>query len=406
MSPPAVTAAPPVPTRLGRRPALDGVRGLAWSVVFVAHAWVIGQWAIGQPAMFVFFALSGFLITTLLLEEHRATGRISLRNFFVRRSLRLLPALTVFLVIWLLVVLAAGSSASWTATVPGSGAAGAGTTPLAALEGVAGGFGYVTNWLEVLHAYVSYVPLGHLWSLAVEEQFYLLWAPLLLLAVLWKGRRGVLGIAAVLALASVIDAVAFNQPMLSLGQEMSTQTRAGAFLAGAVVAALCCHRLDRLAALARLRTILLLGALAVMGWAAWVFANPVAPRTFDAAWVATTVAAAGLVVVVLVPRPASRPSVLEHPVAIYLGQRSYALYLWHYVWLTWLHGLGLLGIGLALGASLACAEASWRLVEAPALALKGRFSAKQTEAVAEAAARVGGPPATPTEPRQQALLPS
>ena len=93
--------------------------------------------AMGQAAMFVFFALSGFLITALLLEERATTGRVSLANFFARRALRLLPALVFFLAGWLAVVLATGGHAPWTTTVPG-GTAGAGTSPWAALEGAGG----------------------------------------------------------------------------------------------------------------------------------------------------------------------------------------------------------------------------------------------------------------------------
>ncbi len=95
--------------------------------------------------MFVFFALSGFLITALLVEERSTTGRVSLKNFFARRALRLLPALCFCLAGWFAVVLAMRGHAPWTTTVPGGGK-GTGTSPLVGLEGVGGALLYITNW--------------------------------------------------------------------------------------------------------------------------------------------------------------------------------------------------------------------------------------------------------------------
>jgi peptidoglycan/LPS O-acetylase OafA/YrhL len=84
--------------------------------------------------------------------------------------------------------------------------------------------------------------------------------------------------------------------------------------------------------------------------------------------------AAVLIANVLEERTPKTASFLSHPIVVYLGQRSYALYLWHYVWLTWLRSLGLMGVVGVFAASLVCAELSWHMVEAPALARKRRFS--------------------------------
>ena len=362
------------PRRLGHQPSLDAARGVAWSVVFVAHAYNTGPLAIGQPAMFVFFALSGFLITELLLEEHGRARRVSLRNFFARRSLRLLPALVVFLVVWLAVVLVAGAHARWTASVPG-GATQPGTSPLVALEGVAGGLGYVTNWLEIAHAYSGYLPLGHLWSLAVEEQFYVLWAPLVALALLWWGRKGVAWVACSLAALSLADATILHGGSLTLSTEMSTATRAGAFLIGAAFACAWSGRARWLTSLgARWRRATIPMTLVVMLWASWIFNRQVSAPAFDAAWISVSLASGLLVVAVVSGDPGGRPGGAVVPILSYLGRRSYGLYLWHYVWLTWLAGFGFAGTFMALGASLVCAELSWQLVERRALAFKARFS--------------------------------
>src|SRR5436190_2006280 len=92
--------------RLGYRPALDGVRGIAIAIVVSFHAF--GWPAAGTLGVDLFFVLSGFLITTLVLEEQRATGRIALSGFYLRRARRLLPALLVLLLAFLLVALGSG----------------------------------------------------------------------------------------------------------------------------------------------------------------------------------------------------------------------------------------------------------------------------------------------------------
>jgi peptidoglycan/LPS O-acetylase OafA/YrhL len=118
-------------------PALDGLRGAAFAMVFWGHVDLLDGSGTSAVAMFVLFAPSGLLITALL----------------------------VF------------GSHSWMTTVPDFHGPG-GAEPLAvALEGVGAALAYVTNWLTIYHLESGYVPLGQLWSLAVEEQFYLIWAP-------------------------------------------------------------------------------------------------------------------------------------------------------------------------------------------------------------------------------------
>ena len=366
-------SARPAVRGLGRQPAFDGLRGVAWLVVFVAHANVIHDFALGQVAMFVFFVLSGFLITSLLVQEHAATGRISLRNFFARRALRLLPALWFFLAAWLLVVAVLGNH-PWITTVPGGGTGGA--EPITtALQGVGAALGYFSNWFEINSLSSGYFPLGHLWSLAVEEQFYLIWAPLLVV-VLWCRPRLVPTFAALLTALSLLDVVVIHHASSTTGVvDMGTDTRAGAFLAGAFLA-LCWTQRSRVVTWIRCHAWVpsMVGVLGVMVWAAWVFDHQASVLEFSLAWVGVSLGAALLIVNLVYEGKPERASLLSHPIVVYLGQRSYALYLWHYVWLTWLRSLGIMGIVGAFLASLACAELSWRLVEAPALAQKRRFS--------------------------------
>ena len=151
--------------RLGHVPALDGLRGIAILAVCANHFFGMSG---GYFGVDLFFVLSGFLITTLLLEERDAHGSISLRNFYVRRARRLFPALGAFLVATLICVL----------LVPGS------RVPVTAHAFLFGGF-YLANIARAFQHPdpITGTPLAMLWSLAQEEQFYLVW-PVLLLGLL------------------------------------------------------------------------------------------------------------------------------------------------------------------------------------------------------------------------------
>jgi peptidoglycan/LPS O-acetylase OafA/YrhL len=115
-----------------------------------------------------------------------------------------------------------------------------------------------------------------------------------------------------------------------------------------------------------------------------VFDHSVSVAVFGATWVMVSVASA-LIVVVVVDRPPREQSFMVAKPVTYLGRRSYALYLWHYVWLTWFARFGLVGVVAAFGATLATSETSWQLVEQHALNLKRRFSATPRVTRAETA---------------------
>ena len=166
----------PASGRLGYQPALDGIRAFAVAAVLLYHA---GQsWAIGGfLGVDTFFVLSGFLITSLLVTEWAGRGRIDLKAFWVRRARRLLPAL--FLVMVGIVVYAGVFAAP-------------GELDRIRADSFAA-LGYVANWRFVFSGQ-SYFdqfsqpsPLRHMWSLAIEEQFYLVW-PLIVCFLLWWRR--------------------------------------------------------------------------------------------------------------------------------------------------------------------------------------------------------------------------
>jgi peptidoglycan/LPS O-acetylase OafA/YrhL len=187
---PAATqpASPPAGHRLGYRPALDGVRGIAILLVIGWHAY--GKPSGGFLGVDLFFVLSGFLITSLLLQEWDLRGSISLPHFYFRRALRLLPALVVVVACYVLLSVAQYVHGNHDASEFRE-----------ALGGALFGVLYISN---IVQATGHLLPggIGHLWSLATEEQFYLLW-PLALYGALRCGarRRGLaLGLGGVIAL--------------------------------------------------------------------------------------------------------------------------------------------------------------------------------------------------------------
>jgi peptidoglycan/LPS O-acetylase OafA/YrhL len=209
--------------RLAHEPALDGVRGVAVAVVLLFHhgaSWTPG----GFLGVSLFFTLSGYLITSLLLAEHDATGRVSLRRFWARRARRLMPAALVTIAGAL--VLTAVTAPDRLVTVAGDARA---------------AVAYVANW-QLVVADRSYATLfdapsalQHLWSLAIEEQFYLLFPPVAVAALRWRGRRGLTAVvAATAALSVAAQVLTANADLAYYG----THTRAAELLAGCLLACL------------------------------------------------------------------------------------------------------------------------------------------------------------------------
>ncbi|MGH9056745.1 MAG: acyltransferase family protein [Acidimicrobiales bacterium] len=165
-------------------PSLDGLRAVAIVTValfhFPTHAVVVG----GLVGVGVFFVLSGFLVTSLLSSEYSQSGTIVLRRFAQRRAWRLLPALLAFLAVFVVADAAFGHTL-WFASSPFGRGAGRPVTLLQAAAGVGASISYTFNFF-LAHSVHMASPLGHLWTLSVEGQFYLLWAVMVLVLV----RRG------------------------------------------------------------------------------------------------------------------------------------------------------------------------------------------------------------------------
>lgn len=352
-------------------PAFDGLRAVLVAGVLAYHlSGARLASATGEVAVITFFSLSGFLITFLLADEHRRHGDIRLGQFFRRRAVRLLPALCLLLVVWCAVTLVF-RDAPWTTSVPGGGPGGPiGIATIA--ETAAAALAYVTNWIDALvqfHLWAGYSPLGHLWSLAVEEQFYLVWGPAMLL--LLRRRRTGLWITALALVALAEPALLYHQGTNRV--YFGTDTRMSALLLGA--AAGWWWRSGRLAFLERRAAVTGLGTVS----AAALLVAGAGFRHPDVAWqwvgglVVASVSSAGLVIALAnAEDDAGAARTLAHPAMVWLGQRSYAVYLWGYVFNTWFRSLGPACLPLVVACTVGMADLSYRLVEQPLRALARR----------------------------------
>lgn len=336
----------PRPQSLRRIPSLDGLRAVAIGLVLAGHLSGVGQsWfpfrtgKLGDLGVRVFFVLSGYLITSLLLGELSRTGTISLPMFYFRRTLRIFPAYYVFV---LVVVVAAGLGAL--VLLPGD---------------VTSAVTYTSNF----HIERSWW-LGHTWSLAVEEQFYLLWP----MTVLWAGRRRAALVAAavlVVAPASRVLITGFV-PSWRLGVGEFFPTIADALATGCLLAFFG----DRLWQDERFRRVLrsplALGALLV----AIVTLNRLQPVLRFSLPLGESLL--NLAIALVIGRCMWLPGrLLNSRPLVWLGQLSYSVYLWQQLFLR--HGEEALGFPWNLAAVTVAAGASYYLVESPCLRLRDRL---------------------------------
>jgi peptidoglycan/LPS O-acetylase OafA/YrhL len=354
----------------GHLPALDGLRGIAILGVLLFHAGHLGGGFLGVD---LFFALSGYLITDLLLREVRVSGTVSLAAFWGRRVRRLLPALAVLLAGVTLLTWALGDADRWRSALSDGPWVQANLVNWHLLGESAGyweGFGAGRVF-------------GHLWSIAVEEQFYLVW-PVVVLLVARRVVRGgreersgrprrteswVAGIAVLVSLASLALMLLLVDPADTTRVYTGTDTRAFSLMLGALVATGPARRvLERLVGrCAGAVLVLLVAALAAL-W--WVADGEASPWLFQGGLFAHSLIAA-LVVVLCVQAPGSMVAraLAARPLRA-LGLVSYSLYLWH--WPVFLllseERLGLTGWSrtvLVCAVSVALAALSTAFVENP-----------------------------------------
>lgn len=358
--------------RTVRRPALphlvglDGLRAVAVIAVVLYHAdvaWIPG----GFLGVDVFFVLSGFLITSLLLVEFDRTGGLDFRNFYLRRARRLLPALFAVLAVTAVLV----------ATVAYDGAA-------AFRRDLPGALLYYSNWLSILTetSYFEFIGrppmLKHLWSLAVEEQFYIFWPAIALLAYRWRGARAVglvaLGGALLSTMAMTVGSLVGDMPGAADPSRLyfGTDTHAMGVFVGAALAVV--WRPGRTSpVLPRQVRLIITGAgvtalLVLVGM--FTLLGEFSTFLYRGGFLAVALVSA------VVVAAASHRGVLfgrwlgMRPMR-WVGERSYGIYLWHWpLFLVTRPGVdlpvdGVVALTLRLALLLGIAELSYRYLEMP-----------------------------------------
>ena len=347
-------------------PGLDGIRAIAVIGVLLYHAdvvWMPG----GFLGVDMFFVLSGFLITSIVLTEIERTGRLDFKRFYIHRARRLLPALIAVLLFSALLaaIFAPDAAAALRRDIPAA-------------------FFYVTNWVYVIvdQSYFELTGrppmLQHLWSLAVEEQFYLIWPAVAVLAFRRGGRGRVREWAIIGAVASTLIMIVLSllggypDPNDGSRAYFGTDAHAMGLLIGAALATVWVP--------AKLSTRLNAGArvlIDVAGFAALGLTIAIMMTSHsNASWLYWGGFSVFACLVAIVIAATSHPaSLLGKALALqplrYIGQRSYGLYLWHWpVFVVLRPGIdipfeGVAGVALRLAVTFGLAELSYRYIEMP-----------------------------------------
>ena len=350
-------------TRMGYQPALDGLRALSVIAVISYHAgidWIPG----GFIGVEVFFVVSGFLITSLMIDEQHVSGKVSLKQFWIRRARRLLPALFTMLIASLVAVtfFAKDSAPDFRQDV------------LPAL-------GYFSNWWQIYFVDTPYFAanslpmLRHLWSLAVEEQWYVLW-PIAFVFVLGNKRiprwisAVVIGLlAAAVMVGTALAFIADNETRINF-LYLSTITRSSGLLLGAALACVWQPWKKAVVRFAKMRSVfadvLALGALATLGYIS-AFMHVADEQLYIGGLAAATIASAVIIAVVVRSGQSLVKRVLSFPLLVEIGRRSYGLYLWHWpIFVVTGARLSSIRLAYALTATVIINEVVYQFIETPA----------------------------------------
>lgn len=398
-------------TDRSRVATLDGIRTVAVALVILFHV-DMPFFAAGFIGVDIFFVLSGFLITSGLIGEWRRAGEIDLGRFWARRIRRLLPA--ALLMVAVVLVWSAASTSRY--------------EQVGVAEDAFWTMLYVANWHFIGSASYftsdgSTSPLEHMWSLAVEEQFYVLWplvfAAVGVLAVALRRRMSPRGTApeprllagigivgAGLALASVVALATLYDPASPERAYMGTDTKAFEPMIGALLAVLLAGPRTRAAGRRHAGTLMAVGG-TVMA-ALFVVLDGPSALYFTGGSLVFSLATAAVIAGAALTTSRLAVRLLGNGPTAYLGRISYALYLWHWPWAVWLDAYSDFSPGRAVAVVLlttVCSVASYHLVELPVrqgrVAL--RLTTRRTFAAAACAvalvlipaAFIGQTPATP-----------
>lgn len=348
--------------KTGYIPELDGLRGIAIIGVLFFHAQVpfFGGTYIGVD---IFFVLSGFLITRILINEFDRVGDISLKNFYIRRILRLGPALIALLIVfWIMSFALLSKQAALHNTIEG----------LLSLV-------YFTNWVRAFSIYPTDY-LSHTWSLAIEEQFYIFW-PILLLTLLRVSKRriNIVFFASFIALLSwiirillLISGATINRIYYGL------DTRIDGLMIGCVLGTILSSGLLRehqtktiLKALVFLAPISVGGIIIIA-----VFSRMVFPSMYLFGFIILEILVGFLILDIVINPQSITGNFLNNQILRRIGKISYGVYLWHHPIFRVIQSYGFnYFFVLALGSTLTfiIASISYIILEQPILTLKNKF---------------------------------
>jgi peptidoglycan/LPS O-acetylase OafA/YrhL len=342
-------------SKLAYVPALDGIRAVSIIFVFLFH---LGKLPGGWVGVDIFFTLSGYLITSILISEHEATGSISVSNFYYRRARRLLPAVAILICVALAFSFLLGDQLHNTT-----------------VDSIAALF-YVEDFRYAFWPVIPGTALVHLWSLSVEEQFYLLWPFFLIISLSAVGvRRSLYIVIAGILLVIVWRFILVSELVPSLYNRIyvSFDTRIDELLIGSALA-LSGHRPGDAIAdpIKSLWPIIIIFFAVVL-----ITFDPLSKWEGVSSYPLIGAAAAWLIVIVTGERINPLTKLLTLAPLVALGRISYGLYLWHYLVIYELdyfivHKLrgSTMHLSLVAGAvTLILAIASYRLIEQPVMRL-------------------------------------
>jgi peptidoglycan/LPS O-acetylase OafA/YrhL len=350
--------------RLGYRRWLDGLRGLAILLVLAFHLGLLPGGSLGVD---IFFVLSGFLITSLLVEEWQRDHSISLKQFYLRRILRLVPAFAMLLLLFIGKTLLFTPAEEWNAR----------------WREVLVVACYVSNYPQI-HG-VSTTSLGHAWSLSLEEQFYVLWPLLLLLMLRTLSRRQIVTVVIGGILASALLRLALHNqhrlfdslPIHRMKLYSGLHTRADALLCGCLASLLISWNM--LPKSQKFLNGLTTGSFVATGIVAfWLLRRDLlSSQNYNGMFTVIAFSVAVVILRLLLAPSGVMVRVLEWTPLVFVGRISYGLYLFHVEPIEWLcpreAGFNPSGIALATALSFAAALLSFYLVEKPFLRLKDRL---------------------------------
>jgi peptidoglycan/LPS O-acetylase OafA/YrhL len=374
---PALQSVSPRRTASGPIPSLDGIRAVSVALVFFSHNG-LGSVVPGGLGVTIFFVLSGFLITTLMRSEYAEYGSISLRAFYLRRLLRLAPPLIIVTCIAVVLSLTLAIGTPFTPA------------------GLVSVLLYFSNYFLITHAAGNQPPgLGVTWSLAVEEHYYFLYPPLMLL-LLRFGRPALSAVTLALLCGAIL---AWRCWLVTHGAsehhlDMGTDTRVDAILIGCLLAVIANPWLDPLPPANRVRDLGLAAACLSVLVATLLWRSDFFRFTFR--YTAQSLAIAGLLYFAVARAQMAPFRWLNARPLVYLGEVSYTVYLAHYMVLLWaqsyVSGLGRVGVGAVTAVvTLGIAALMRRFVEKPCAALRRRLHHSFMKRPPSLGVAVGGP---------------